>query len=54
MATMVAVASMGIAGEIAFEKAGSFGTGSFNTALLNAISLLSIDIIKNRIKLNEV
>ncbi|MDR0571292.1 MAG: hydroxyethylthiazole kinase [Rickettsiales bacterium] len=54
MATVAAVASMGVAGEIAFEKAGNFGTGTFNAALLDAISMLSADILKNRVKLDEI
>jgi hydroxyethylthiazole kinase len=52
-ATLAAVVSMGIAGEIAFEKVGQFGVGSFNVALLDALSKISREILKNRNKLNE-
>ena len=39
-ATVAAVACMGIAGEIAFERAGGLGTGSFRTAIIDAVSLM--------------
>ncbi len=40
-AALNALASMAIAGEIAFAKAGAKGTASFHTALLDAISCLT-------------
>ena len=38
LAAVAGVASMGIAGEIAFELAGPRGTGSFHMAILDALS----------------
>ncbi|HEX2926145.1 MAG TPA: hydroxyethylthiazole kinase [Ruminiclostridium sp.] len=52
-AAVAGVVSMGIAGEIAFEKAGENGTGSFHIAIVDAISKLAqIDILE-RAKINE-
>lgn len=48
------IASMGIAGEIAYEKAGAKGTGRFHMAIIDAISQLTPDIILERAKINEV
>ena len=45
------IMSMGIAGEIAFEKAGQIGTGSFHIAIIDAISNLNSKIIKNMAKI---
>ena len=47
------VVSMGIAGEIAFEKAGDNGTGSFHIAIIDAISKLTQNDILERAKINE-
>lgn len=47
-ATVAAIASMGIAGELAFEKAGALGTGSFHIALIDAISQLSETLLTDR------
>ncbi|MFV0528208.1 MAG: hydroxyethylthiazole kinase [Lachnospiraceae bacterium] len=47
------VAAMGIAGEIAFEKAGNLGTGSFHIALIDAISHLDSSILLERAALYE-
>jgi hydroxyethylthiazole kinase len=53
-AVISGIASMGIAGEIAFEKAGQYGTGSFHIAIIDAVSKLTGDIITERAKINEV
>jgi len=45
------IMSMGIAGEIAFEKAGQLGTGSFHIAIMDAISNLNSEIIENIAKI---
>ena len=45
------IISMGIAGEIAFEKAGQLGTGSFHIAIMDAISNLNSEIIENMAKI---
>lgn len=47
------VASMGIAGEIAFEKAGEIGTGSFHMAIIDALSQLDGELMAGRAKLDE-
>lgn len=51
VAAVAGVSSMGIAGEIAFEKAGSVGTGSFRNAIIDALSNLDEEIIRRRAKL---
>lgn len=53
-AVVSGVAAMGIAGEIAFEKAGSLGTGSFRIALTDAVSKLDKTIMETRMKIHEV
>ena len=45
---------MGISGEIAFEKAGQIGTGSFHIAIIDAISNLNSEIIENMAKVQEI
>lgn len=47
------VASMGIAGEIAYEKAGNLGTGSFHLAIIDALSKLDDQVLAERAKLDE-
>lgn len=53
VATLGGIASMGIAGEIAYEKAGEKGTGSFHIAIIDAISKMTPDVILERAKINE-
>ncbi len=53
IAAVGGIASMGIAGEIAFEKAGINGTGSFHIAIIDAISQLDEDIFMERAGINE-
>ncbi len=48
------IISMGIAGEIAFDKAGQVGTGSFHIAIIDAISNLNSEVIKNMAKAKEL
>nr|WP_174655190.1 hydroxyethylthiazole kinase [Lactococcus reticulitermitis] len=47
-ATATAILSMGIAGEIAFEKAGKGGNGQFHAAIQDGISLLTETILQER------
>ena len=47
------VASMGIAGEIAFEKCGDMGTGSFHIAIIDSLSNLDGKVFSERAKLDE-
>lgn len=53
IAAISGITSMGIAGEVGFEKAGQIGTGSFHIAIIDAISNLNPDIIKNMAKIKE-
>ncbi|BCZ44909.1 hydroxyethylthiazole kinase [Clostridium gelidum] len=48
------IAAMGICGEIALEKAGQIGTGSFHIAIIDAISNLNSEIIENMVKVKEI
>ena len=47
------VASMGISGEIAYEKAGKEGTGSFHMAIIDALSQLDAGQFAERAKVDE-
>jgi hydroxyethylthiazole kinase len=51
-ATVTAILSMGISGEIAFEKAGHLGNGSFRAALHDAMSKIDGEILEKRAKIN--
>lgn len=53
-AAVAGIASMGIAGEIAFAKAGNEGTGSFHVAIIDALSRMSDVDLQSLIKLEEV
>ena len=48
------ITAMGISGEIALEKVGEIGTGSFHIAIIDAISNLNSEIIKNMAKVQEI
>lgn len=50
-AATAGIISMGICGEIAEEKAGSIGLGSFHMAIMDAVSNLNGNIIKQRAKI---
>lgn len=52
-AAVAGIVSMGIAGEIAFDKAGALGTGSFHIALMDALSNLNDEIIEEMAKIEE-
>lgn len=52
-AAAAGVMSMGIAGEIAYEKAGHMGTGSFRVALMDALSMLNEQMIEEMGKIEE-
>ena len=53
-ATVAGVASMGISGEIAFEKCGELGTGSFHIAIIDALSKLNSETVEDRISLEVI
>lgn len=46
--TVAGILCMGIAGEIAFEKAGHLGSGSYRTAIMDAISLMDEKTLLDR------
>lgn len=52
-AAVAGVACMGIAGELAYEKAGAMGTGSFHIAIVDALSQLDSSVLKERARLYE-
>lgn len=52
-AAISGIMTMGIAGEMAYETAGHMGTGSFHINIIDAISILSNEIIEERAGLNE-
>lgn len=53
-AAVCAVASMGIAGELSFERNCKPGTGSFHIGFIDAISLMNGEIFTERAKINEL
>lgn len=53
-AAVAGIASMGIAGEIAFAKAGNDGTGSFHIAIIDALSRMNDVELQSHLKLEEV
>ena len=53
VAAAAGIASMGIAGEIAYERAGQIGNGSYHMAILDAISQLDADALRARGKIDE-
>jgi len=52
-AAVAGVATMGIAGELAWESARGIGTGSFKTAIIDAVSLLDQKLMEARINIRE-
>lgn len=54
LATVAGVLSMGVAGELAFEKAGQNGLGSYHAALIDEIGKLSAETICGRAQLYEI
>lgn len=50
-AAVAAIASMGVAGEIAFEKYGKVGTGSLRVGIIDALSLTDDNILAERAKI---
>ena len=52
-ASVAAMLTMGIAGEIAYEKAGRLGNGNFHTALLDAVSLMDANTLERMAKCRE-
>jgi len=52
-ASAAAMLCMGIAGEIAFKKAGQSGNGSFRAALHDAISCMDVQTLEKMARFNE-
>lgn len=52
-AAAAGIAIMGIAGEIAYEKAGDNGSGSFRSAIIDAVSLMDGALFEQRAKIYE-
>ncbi|MCR1897456.1 hydroxyethylthiazole kinase [Irregularibacter muris] len=52
-ATAAGIAAMGIAGEIAFEKVGVMGTGSFHISVIDALSNMNSTLLLEREKIDE-
>ncbi|OPX44150.1 hydroxyethylthiazole kinase [Ruminiclostridium hungatei] len=52
-AAVAGIASMGLAGELAYEAAGGKGTGSFHVAIIDAISRLDEKILLERARIHE-
>ena len=52
-AAVAAMLCMGIAGELAFEKAGRLGNGSFRAALHDAVSCMDVQTLEGLAKYNE-
>lgn len=52
-AAVAALLCMGVAGEIAFEKAGLLGGGSYRTAILDAVSKLDAGTLERRAMYHE-
>ncbi|HQD50545.1 MAG TPA: hydroxyethylthiazole kinase [Defluviitaleaceae bacterium] len=52
-AAVTGIASMGIAGEIAFEKSGHKGTGSFHVQIIDALTNINGSIFIERGKIDE-
>lgn len=48
-----AILCMGVAGEVAFQKAGSLGTGSYHAAIMDAISRMDESILLEKGQISE-
>lgn len=53
-AAIAALGAIGTAGELAYEKAGQLGTGSFHIAVIDALSQLNTKTLCAHLKLTEV
>ena len=53
-AATAAIVCMGVAGELAYEKAGDDGTGSFRTILMDSINCLNQETVERMAKIIEV
>ncbi|WP_129598094.1 hydroxyethylthiazole kinase [Anaerophilus nitritogenes] len=53
-ATVTGITAMGISGDIAFEKTGAVGTGSFHIGIIDALSNMNSDCFSERAKIDEI
>ena len=53
-AAVTGIASMGIAGEFAYENAGEMGSGSFHISIIDAISKMNSQVFAAKAKIEEV
>lgn len=53
-AAIAALGAISAAGEIAFEKAGHLGTGSFHIAVIDALSQMDAQTLSSHLRLTEV
>lgn len=54
IAAICAILTMGISGEIAYEKSKGIGMGTFHTSLIDAISMMNENIIKEKAKVTTI
>lgn len=52
-AAVAGIAAMGISGELAFEKTGAVGTGSFHIGIIDALSNMNSTCFAERAKIDE-
>ena len=53
-AAVTGIASMGIAGEFAYENAGEIGSGSFHISIIDAISKMNSQVFAAKAKIEEI
>ena len=53
-ATVAGIAAMGISGEVAFERVGAMGTGSFHINIIDVLSNMNSKIFLERGKIDEI
>jgi len=53
LAAVAAMLCIGVAGELAFEKAGRLGNGSFHAALHDAVSRMDAETLERLAKYHE-
>lgn len=54
LAVSAGIELMGVAGELAFERAGALGSGSFRVALIDAVSRMDAEAFAGRIRIEQV
>ena len=54
LSTVYAIATMGIAGELAYERTKHLGSGSFRVALIDEISMMNEEKFENYSKIEKL